>query len=72
MDRQLKRLQRVRRAAFCSGDIFLLHDNAPANKSTSVCQFMKQKIVTTLYQVPYSPDLTPPDYFFGPQVENEV
>jgi hypothetical protein len=39
MDRLLKRIQRVRPAAFCSGDLFLLHDNAPAHKASSVCQF---------------------------------
>jgi len=31
MDRLLKRIQRVRPAAFCSRDFFLLHDNAPAH-----------------------------------------
>jgi len=29
MGRHLKRIQRVRPAAFCSQDFFLLHDNAP-------------------------------------------
>jgi len=39
MDRLLKRIQRVRPAAFCSQDFFfLLHDNAPAHKVASVCQ----------------------------------
>ena len=33
MDRLLKRTQRVRPAAFCSRDFFLLHDNAPAPKT---------------------------------------
>jgi len=32
MDR-LKRIQRVRRAAFCSRDFFLLLDNVPAHKA---------------------------------------
>jgi hypothetical protein len=36
MDRLLKRIQRVRPAAFCSRDFFLLHDNAPAHKAASV------------------------------------
>ena len=38
-----KRIQRVRPAAFCSRDFFFLHDNAPAHKSASVCQFVTQK-----------------------------
>jgi hypothetical protein len=39
MDRLLKCIQRVRPAAFCSRDFFLLHDNAPAHKAASACQF---------------------------------
>jgi len=35
-DRLLKRIQRVRPAAFCCRDFFLLHDNAPAHKAASV------------------------------------
>jgi hypothetical protein len=33
MDRLLKHIQLVRPAAFCSRDIFLLHDNALAHKA---------------------------------------
>jgi len=43
MDRLLKRIQRVLPAAFCSRDFFLLHDNAPAHKAASVCQFQTPK-----------------------------
>ena len=43
MDRLLKRIQRVRSAAFCSRDFFLLHDNAPAYKAASACQFLPPK-----------------------------
>jgi hypothetical protein len=32
MDRVLKRIQRVRPAAFCSRDFFFLYDNEPAHK----------------------------------------
>ena len=39
MDRLLKRIQRVRPAAFCSRDFFLLRNNAPAHKAASVCHF---------------------------------
>jgi histone-lysine N-methyltransferase SETMAR len=59
----LKRIQRVRPAAFCSTHFFLLHDNSPAHIATSVCQILTEKNVTTLYHPPYSPDLSPPDYF---------
>jgi len=49
MDRIPKRIQRVRPAAFCSRDFFLLNDNAPAHKSASVCQLLTPKNVTTPY-----------------------
>jgi len=72
MERLLKRIQRVRPAAFCSRDFFLLHGNAPAHKAASVCQFLTPKNVTTLYRPLYCPDLSPPGYFLYPKVENEV
>jgi len=62
MDRLLKRIQRVRPAAFCSRDFFLLYDNAAAHKAASVCKFLTQQNVTTLYHPPHSPYLSPPDY----------
>ena len=45
MDRLLKRIQRVRTAAFCSRDFFLLHVNAPAHKAASVYKFLTQKML---------------------------
>jgi histone-lysine N-methyltransferase SETMAR len=62
MDSLLKRIQRVRPAAFCSRDFILLHDITPAHKAASVCIF-DPKNVTTLRHPPYSPDLSPLDYF---------
>jgi hypothetical protein len=47
MDPLLKRIRRVRPAAFCSRDVFLLHNNAPAHKPVRVCQFLTQKILQT-------------------------
>jgi hypothetical protein len=72
MDCLLKGIQRVRPAVFCSRDFFLLHDNAPAHKTASVCQFLAQKNVTTPYHLPCSPDLSLPDNFLFPQIKNEV
>jgi len=42
MNRLQKLIQRVRPAAFCSRNFFLMHDNAPAHKVASVCQFLRQ------------------------------
>jgi hypothetical protein len=46
-DRLLKHIQWDHPAAFCSRDVSLLHDNAPAHKAASVCQFLTQ---TALYR----------------------
>jgi len=43
MNRLLKQIHRVRPAAFCFRDFFFLHDNAPAHKAASVCQFLTEK-----------------------------
>jgi hypothetical protein len=67
MDCLLKRIQRVRPAAFCCRDFFLLHDNVHAHKAASVCQFLTPINVATLYQ--YSPDLSLPDYFLFPKLK---
>jgi len=41
-----------------------LQDNAPAHKAARVWQYyFKPKNVATSYQTPYSPDLSPPEYF---------
>jgi hypothetical protein len=76
MDRLLKRIQRVRSADFCSRDFFFLNDTAPAHKAacTSICQLLTEKNYTTLYHPlpPYSPDLSPPDYFLFPMLKMKV
>ena len=72
MDRLLKRIQRVRPTGFCSRDCFLLHDNAPAHKATSVCQFLTPKNVTIFFLPPYSPDLFPPEYFLFPKLKMKL
>jgi len=69
MDRLLKRIERVRPAEVCCRDFFLLHDNAPAHRAANVGQFLTQKKFAKLYHSPppYSPDLSPPDYFLFPK-----
>jgi hypothetical protein len=47
----------------------LLHNNAPAHKAASVCQFLTPKNVTTLYHSQYSPDLSLPDCFLFPKLK---
>jgi len=71
-DLLLERMHEVRPAAFCTRDFFFLHDNAPDHKAAIVCQFLNQKNVTTLYHPPYSPDLSPPDYFLFPKLKMKL
>jgi len=40
MNRQMKRIQQVGPAAFCSLNAFLLHDNVPAHTAASFYQFL--------------------------------
>jgi len=72
MDRLLKCIQRVRPAAFCFRDLFLMHDNAPAHKAASVCQFLTPKNVTTLYHPLVLPKFIFARLFSVLQVENKV
>jgi len=69
MECLLKCIQWVHLAVFCFQDFFLLHDNVPAYKATSVGQFFTPKNFTTLYHPLYSPDLSPPDYFLFPKLK---
>jgi len=50
-----------------------LHDNAPAHKAASVCQFLPKKI-TTLYlpPPPILSDLSPPEYFLSPKLKMKL
>jgi len=71
MDRLLKRIQRVRPAAFGSRDFFLSHDNAPAQKAASVCQFLALKCYSPLPPLVLSIFISA-RLFSVPQVENDV
>jgi histone-lysine N-methyltransferase SETMAR len=72
MGRLLKRVKWVHPAAFCSRDFFLLHNKAPAHKTASVCQFLPPKKCYNILSPPYSPDLSPPDYFLFPKVKMKL
>jgi hypothetical protein len=67
---------RILKEDFCSRDLFLLHDNAPAHKAAGVCQFFNpppppKKCYYPL-SPPYSPDLSPPDYFLFPKTKMKL
>ena len=49
--------------------IKLLHDNAPAHKSTMVQQYLKESGLDVLDHPPYSPDLSPCDFWLFPRLK---
>jgi hypothetical protein len=71
MDRLLKQILRVGPAAFCSRDFLLLHDNAPAHKAATVCQFLPKKCYNSSLP-PYPADLSSPDYFLFPELKMKL
>lgn len=63
LERLLKRIARVRPEKFKDRDFFILHVNAPAHKAVTNQQFLANTCVITVHHPPYSPDLSPEDYF---------
>jgi hypothetical protein len=55
---QKKRLEKLRTNSW-----FLLHDIAPAHRSVSVEVLLTKINVTTLEQLPHSPELAPGDFY---------
>jgi len=51
------------------GSWFLLHDNAPVHRAVAVQEFLARKQVCVLHHLPYSPDLSPCDYFLFPKLK---
>ena len=72
MDRLLKRIHRVRPAAFCSRDFFLLQDNAPAQKSGTFLPIFDRKKSYNPFSLPVPCRFISASLFSVPQVENEI
>ena len=49
--------------------IKLLHDNAPAHKSATVHEYLKESGLDVLDHPPYSPDLSPCDFCLFPRLK---
>ena len=50
----------------------LHHDNAPSHASLLVREFLAKQTVAMLPQPPFSPDLTPPDFFLIPRLKSSL
>ena len=64
-----KRIRRVRPEYLAPGSWFLLHDNAPVHRAVAVQEFFARKQACVLNHPPYSPDLSPCDYFLFPKLK---
>jgi histone-lysine N-methyltransferase SETMAR len=71
LDRLISRIRRVRSALYLTRDFFLLH-NAPVHSAAKIRQSLAQKQVATLNHPPYSPDLSPANYFLFPKVKLQL
>lgn len=70
LERLRKRVLRVR--PDIANTWILHHDNAPCHTALSVSQFLTTKGITVLPQPPYSPDMSPCDFFLFPRVKSVV
>ena len=55
-----------------NGSWFLLHDNARKHTSLIVKEYLAQKGVVELNHPPYTPDLSPPDYFLFHKIKSNL
>ncbi len=54
------------------GEWFLHWDNAPVHTVMVILEFLAKKRIKLLSHPPYSPDLTPADYFLFPKLKKEL
>ena len=52
--------------------IRLMQDNASSHKAASTLEMMRNEEVNLLDHPPYSPDLSPPDFFYFPKISNSL
>lgn len=65
-------VRRKRPEKWARNNWYLLHDNAPAHRSVMVLNYLARHNVTALQHPPYSPDLSPPDFFLFPRLKNHL
>ena len=66
---QLVDFYQKRRPRTCVCGIKLLHDNAPAHKSATVQEYLKESGLDVLDHSPYSSDLSPCDFWLFPRLK---
>ena len=66
---QLVDFNQKRRPRTGVSSIKLLYDNAPAQKSATVQEYLKESGLDVLDHPPYSPDLSPCDFWLFPRLK---
>jgi len=70
LERLRKRVVRVRPSI--ADNWMLHHDNAPCHTTISVTEFLAKKGIPVVPQPPYSPDLSPRDFFLFPKLKFHI
>ena len=71
--RRLMRSVREKRRELWETRSWLLdHDNAPAHNALGIREFPPKNNIAVLEQPPYSPDLTPCDFFLFPKLKKVI
>ena len=65
-------MRRKRSEAWTNNTWMLHHDNAPAHASLLIREFLMKHETTVVPQPPYSPDLTPADFFLVPKLKSAL
>jgi len=70
LERLRKRVARVRPGI--ASTWMLHHDNAPCHTAVSINEFLPEKNIPVVPQPPYSPDLSPCDFFLFLRLKNHL
>jgi len=69
LERLWKRIRLVRPEYSAPRSWFLIHDNAPVHRAVPLQKFLARKQVRLLHHPPYSPVLSPCNYFLLPKLK---
>lgn len=69
LKRLVHRIRRIRPEYKEPGSWSLLHDNAPSHTANLVQKFLARNQISVISHPPYSPDISPPDYFLFPKLK---
>ena len=67
--KKVKEFYNKKRLSKAWSGVHILHDNASSHKCEVVKSFLASEKVTVLNHPPYSPDLSPCDYFLFPRLK---